>query len=119
MKTAFSFLSSFLIISKIEKKKKKLCRPEIRSAMGQYGPNSIAAESAGTTRHGPNLSKRSKGGLGALNFIELKMSHCFYRKFFIIFISLNRSDLPEFHLISPINKLPGSATGGSFDLWVA
>ena len=36
--------------------------------MGQYGPNSIAAESAGTTRHGPNLSKRSKGGLGALNF---------------------------------------------------
>ena len=24
--------------------------------MGQYGPNSIAAESAGTTRHGPNLS---------------------------------------------------------------
>ena len=37
---------------------------------------------------------------------------------------LNKFDLPEFHLIyrlntTPINKLPGSATGGSFDLWVA
>ena len=56
-KTAFRFFSKLVpnkqifflkkIISNIEKKK-KLCRPEIRSAMGQYGPNSIAAEWAGT-----------------------------------------------------------------------